>query len=483
MTHRLLRATLALLSGLALAACGRENGIIVAVIAPDGGDPFVGPDAATQARVTLQNDAGTTVLADVGAGGAFQIDIRPQDNEVSRLRVEALRGTEVIAIGMTPPALWSALQGHIIPVLMQYRDSLTPGPVAWVNGHADFELIEIEAGFVGVFTNVSGANNSFRPEVYDLLDHGRAGDVRQEIQGEFDGDSTVAIVGSSRGGSFPYLLRGSRFSSYSGRADAETPAPADTIHSDRADAGIVRSTAIRDVVTGGGWIMGGRDANGPVARVDHYDNGFVLDRVSDLIVPRVRPQVIQLFPRGSSQPVWLVAGGNPAGTAFLETYSPDARNNRTLDLGEHDRRDASVVCIASDEQGCLRLLVVGGRVGSALATDSLVLDGAAIRTAAATFVTATGPALVHPRAGASAAYAEGGAVVIAGGDDDAGAVTSVEMINVTGVTTALAPPGGSEVGTTCARPAMLAVSNGSVMIAGGTHPDGTACTGIAFFRH
>lgn len=489
--HRLRCAVLVAIFGSSVLACGGNSGIIVAVIAPDGGDPFLGDDAASQARVTLLNDAGTTVVADVGASGAFQMDIRPQDtNEYSRLRVEALRGGEVIAIGMTPPAYWAALHGRVIPVLMQYRDALTAGPFAWPAGHADFDLVEFTSGFIGVFTAVASSNEGFHPEVYDLLNHGFAAVAQQRIAGEFDGDSTVAIVTASSGSTYPYIVRGRNFTSWAGVTTTEDLAPVDVIPSDRAAAGIVRSTAVRETTTrstgGGGWFVGGRNADGPVPRVDHFDNIFALTLVgTSLMVPRVKPQIIGMFgaTSGSDQPVWLVAGGNPSGTAFLELYSPDGRSNRRLDLGDHDRRDATVVCIATDGQGCARMLVVGGRVGSVLASDSLVLDGTAIREGVTPIVTAVGPALTHPRAGAMAAFAEGGAVVIAGGDDDAGAVRQVEMIDVSAVTSTQPPSQGHDVGTTCAHPAMLAVSNGSVMVTGGTHPDGTACTEIAFFRH
>ncbi|MEI8257900.1 MAG: hypothetical protein WCJ30_19665 [Deltaproteobacteria bacterium] len=489
MSHRLLRASLALALSLGLSACASNGGITVAVIAPDGGDPFLGDDAATRARIILENDASTTVVADVGVGGAFQIDIRPQDSEYSRLRVEALRGNDIIATGSTPPAYWSALQRHVIPVLMQYRDSVTPGPGVWAGGHADFELLEITPRYIGIFTAVAGSETPFHPEVYDLLLHARVapGEAPQLLDGQFDGDSTVAIVALSGGSAFPYVFRGAVFTSWAGDGSVDAGAPIYPIPSSRTGAGITRSTAVRDVSTGGGWLVGGRDASGPVRRVDRIDSPFAVTEATPLLVARVRPQIIQIFAAttGSPQPVWLVAGGNLAGTPFLETYSPDGRTNHTLDLLDHERSDASVVCIAVDGQGCTRMLVVGGRVGTALAPDSLALDATAIRQSTTPIVSATGPGLVHPRSGARAAFAEGGAVVIAGGDDDAGPVTVVEMIDVTAVTGTQPPPVGRVVDstTTCAHPAILAVSNGSVMITGGTHSDGSACTGISFFRH
>ena len=73
-------------SALVLQACQGQNPVLLGVIAPDGGDPFYGSDAATQVRVLVEDDATPPQLINVGANGEFQLPIQPANLTV-RARV------------------------------------------------------------------------------------------------------------------------------------------------------------------------------------------------------------------------------------------------------------------------------------------------------------------------------------------------------------------------------------------------------------
>lgn len=487
--QRLLRVgPLALVVSL-LAACANNVAVSVTVIAPDGSDPFVGPDAASQVRITLENDAGMSTLQSVAANGEFRIDIRPQSvDEISRLRIEALRDNVVIATGVTPATQWS-VAGGALAVLMQAPDSVVAAPSRWATARADCQLIPLAGGTtVGIFTTPTTTQEGLA-DFYDVLRHGRYS-IPQIIPAGFDGDSTVVSAGEN-----VFIVRGAAAVGFDRdyMTNPRTPTLDGRLPAERAAQAIVRSTGYQDG-SGGAWLFGGRDGDGmPSARVDHVSSStFAFDGIAGtLAVARVAPQIVLLarYETAPTQPALLLYGGNAADQSSFEVYTPGVpTGGAVFDLGaDSHRTGAAITCIASSSTnsttGCTRVAVIGGMLGGVPTADDFVIDVTSLRTSPndPPRIVARGTWFTPRRIGARATLAEGGVLVLTGGTDSSGAsvtdIASLDVHDVNAITT------GHVVGTSCANPATLSLVNGSVMIAGGTHPDGTACSDIAFFRH
>jgi hypothetical protein len=498
--HGILRATTLLALASTAAACSDNAQIIAYVIAPDGGDPFLGDDAATEARITLENDAGTSTTVPVMANGSFQMDLRPtSETEVSRLRIEALRGGEVIATGVTTPVQWSAQAHQVIPVLMQFPDSVTAAPHALADGRADCQPVVLGSfgEFVGCFTAPRAGDASLAPAVYELMHQGLATNFAQTMPGQFTGDATVLIAGDKI-----YVVQGDRAVQYIGNPminpvaqDVSMWLPHDASGQRSLRAGIVRSSVYHS--TAGGWLIGGNIAGAPQTRVDHFapisdgsaSNSTIINfdgTANPLLVGRSAPTIIRLNV-DDTNPRLLIAGGNAPDAAFAETYRPLFQDsNVTVQLGpDTNRTHAAIACIhvSEENQGCTHAIVLGGHNGAAVGDDLVLALGTGASNPPS--IVQRGHWLNHPRDDAHLALAEGGRLVVAGGTDANGQpVTDIEALDVHDP---MAPPTSRDVAhDTCANPMvagiMEGITNGTVVIMGGIR-DGAACTDIAFYRH
>jgi hypothetical protein len=149
------------------------------------------------------------------------------------------------------------------------------------------------------------------------------------------------------------------------------------------------------------------------------------------------------------------------------------------------RTGAALVCVQTIGDVCGRVLVLGGRnADGSLADEDLLLDGTCVvqHGGCAPVLQRHAHWLQQRRAGARAALAEGGRVVVTGGRGaDGSPLLTVETIDVSDPN---APVPGRVVGTlSCADPSAIAVSNGSVMVAGGRCADGSASREIWFYRY
>lgn len=467
------------------AGCSREQPVIVRVIAPDGGDPFTVADGATHARVVLEDDASAARTVSVGPDGVFSLEIRPSRSEViARLRIEALRDGTVIATGATPPMQWQALAGHTVTVLMQWRDSLVPAPGgAFRSGRSDVRLVSLGTWGVAAVTLPPGETMPRRPDGYDLVTH-TVEELRQPVPPEFDGDTALIPV---RNGTRWLLQRGARAVLYSNDASRPVDDVSSMVPGERA--ALVAATGVEDTVRGGGWLLGGRDAAGVLSRrVDRVnDDGTFVSVLGSLAVARARPDVVELRAGNETTlPLWLVMGGQRSGDPWMEVYSPTDVGGtvlRTPEIASLERRtDAAAVCLVRDAQGCSRVLVLGGREDGMVAAEDVVIDGVCARVGGAgcTLVTARGSWLVRRRWGAKAALAEGARVLVAGGYDSVGPVREVETVDVSNPSV---PQPGRVVHTlTYDDPALMALSNGSVLLAGGRDASG-ARGDLWFYRY
>src|SRR5205814_2357811 len=95
--------------GLACGACTRDATVALVVVSADGGDPFLPPDGATQARVIVEDDA-TVPRTEPVRSGAFVLNVDPVRPEVaSRVVLQALAGGVVVGSGATPALVWQAI--------------------------------------------------------------------------------------------------------------------------------------------------------------------------------------------------------------------------------------------------------------------------------------------------------------------------------------------------------------------------------------
>jgi hypothetical protein len=475
-----LAALLVFASG-SITGCAPETPLALRLLAAEGADPFTMSGGATHARFVLEDGVTPAQTVAVGADGSFSVEIRPtHPDQRSRLRIEALRGEEVIATGATPPLVWQGRLGHDVAVLMHLRDTLLPAPVSFVTPRAEFRLMPLGLVGAAAVTVPSSANEEVAPDGYDLASHTRA-PFTQRVPAEFDGDTSIVSVRSGW-----LLQRGARAALYTDQG-MQPLEPVMGVPAERA--ALVAATAVDDVLAGGGWLIGGRAAGETASsRVDRVDNGarFTTPPPS-LRVARVRPDVLPLrLPTESTAPLWLVAGGQREGDSLLESYSPTS-GGATLGTGDARldvRTGTALACLAVDALGCSRVLVLGGRDASGEASaDDVLLDGVCARAGGVgcSLVLARGAWLAHRRWGARVGVAENGRVVVAGGRDADGAVREVETVDVSDPS---APRVGRVLQTLAYDdPAVLALSNGSVMIAGGRSPDGSPRGEIWFYRH
>ena len=473
------RAIAAIAIVLAAPACSRDNPVQLAVIAPpDGGDPFLGADAATQARITYEADVPVVRTVAVSSNGSFQIPLPPSDPQRPvRVRVEALRGDRVIGAGATPFVRWGQQGGQLVAVFVQYCDTLAEGPVTLATGRADFEPIALGLQAIIAVTSPPGETTARAPDAYDLLHHARTSPFVQTVPALFDGETTIIRLRDTW-----LLQRRDVTLNYTGNQ----PTPSPEIPAGRA--ALTAGTVVSDGTTYS-MIFGGADSAGqPSDRVDvlsFASGAFGVDMARTLATPRRRPAVFLLQAATDALASrWLVAGGQADGAPLFEAYGPQGSTG-ALSLGDPElevRSRATVVVYSSETDHPLVLLLGGVNRDGSLAMDDALIDGdCLLRTpGSCTAVLSRGPWLSHRRHSARGALADGGRVVIAGGRDAAGPVMDVESVLVD-------PPGRPAPGRVLATlavtdPSLIGVSTGNVVVLGGRGMDGAAGQGVWFYR-
>jgi hypothetical protein len=478
--------------GTLASACGGDAPIDITVIAPDGGDPFLGPDAANNAIVYLDdNGMSPRTTLPVDAMGHFAVDIQPHvATEESRLIIEAWRGSELVGSGATPPIVWSGVAGHSAAVLMHRRDTLIPAPDAFATGRAEFQLVPYNAGFVAAITVPRGSTDARVVDYYDLFTHVR-GSMAQQVPAGFDDDTAIVTISSQW-----LLVRGSDVVRYSG--SSMLPVSTDGIAT-VPDGQPLGSTAVGDPTSldGAAWLVGGHDTAGnPVAfvdRVEENDTNTVVwtqyPSAQQLATPRAHPDVIVLRePTTTTAPLWLVVGGQAhASDPMMELCQPGG-SVPTLGIPTTvtPRTGATGVCIAVDAVGCSAALVLGGRDASGAAVaDDVLVDGVCARANDTSHcVTSVASLFAHRRSGARAAWAEGGRVLVVGGHDGTSTNDAVYDAESIDVSNPMAPAPGRLVATLPnADPAVITAANLSVMVAGGRRPDGSPGNEVWFYRY
>ena len=148
-------------------ACQGSQSMSLRVFTPDGGDPWVGDDAATQARLRIEDHQTPDQTVTVASDGSFSLQVVLANPDATvRVVVEALRGGQVVGWGGTPLAQWGSFGPVLLPVYVQRRDTLAGAP--WSPGAARTSpmLFELAAPYV---TALGGAVQAAAPDVFDDL--------------------------------------------------------------------------------------------------------------------------------------------------------------------------------------------------------------------------------------------------------------------------------------------------------------------------
>jgi hypothetical protein len=462
MRHDRARRCLGVLAALGLWAVGCTQGestLALLVIAPDGGNPFVGAEMATEARFRLEGDSAREQVVAVPAGGGFSLEVdAPTGSDPVRALLEARRGDTLVGWGATPPLRWNTLGPTFLPLFVQRRDTLVPAP--WGLGAARQRpfLASLDGNFVVV---LGGAAERGPMDVYDLAWLAPVSGAAS-TDDAFNRDASVLRL---RDGSF-LLVRGCVTAVWQ-PTDNSITTPMEPPPSGRCE--LAASTAVQDP-DGGGLLLGGRTAQGPSTRVDRVTAEGVWMLASPLRVAREAPEALRIGPGEV-----LVAGGQTPPAPTLERYNESVpEDRRTLTTGDaavDNRRGGTLVALRDGVA-----LLLGGLGGdNTLATDDVLLDLGCVVGGCAP-VLGRAALLSQRRHGATAARAEGHHVVVAGGTDAAGGVTdAVEVLDATDARRPMAR------GRVAALPytglSMLPLSTGAVLVAGGGRRE------TWFYRH
>lgn len=451
-------------------------------------DPFSGAMGATTVRVGFEGDPGSVRTVSTTPGSRFNLDIRPTDpRTVARLRVDVLRDRTILAQGASPPVAWINVGAQRLTVFVQPADSvaLAPGG-AMVEPRADFQLVSAGGRGAVAFTVASGRGDA-RPDWYFLPSH-KQQPYTFTISSTFDGDT--AVVPLPEGGGV-LLLRGERAIVTNDTSNGT--APANGIPPERR---VLRGASVASDADYG-YVLGGRPEMGALSpRIDRVDRLGEIEGVPyALATGRNRAGVLRLSPRtASAPPKFLVYGGQDATCATctaLEHWSPGsagvAISTTVASMGASvDRRsEFAAVCVQFDQDSnCAKVLILGGvdNATGALATKDILLDGACLRGLAPMNCMGTELELLSVRRrGIRAAVAtDGRRVVVTGGRDAMGnALYSVDVIDASDVATLRLIPGVREI--TNADPAVIAMADGSAMIAGGIDRNTMQPSGAVWF--
>ena len=441
-------------------ACQGSQSMSLRVFTPDGGDPWVGDDAATQARLRIEDHQTPDQTVTVAGDGSFSLQVVLANPDATvRVVVEALRGGQVVGWGGTPLAQWGSFGPVLLPVFVQRRDTLAGAP--WSPGAARTSpmLFELAAPYV---TALGGAVQAAAPDVFDDLAMRRV-DGAAVLDDTFNRDASAIKLTDGT----ILLVRGCAALIWSPGSNTITM-PTDRMPpSDRCN--IIGSTVVQEP-NGGGLVVGGRTGAMASARVDHVLGDGTWATAQPLTVPRDHPSAVRLGENDA-----LVAGGQGATADFLERYGLALMPaQRALHTGNDraDHRTRAAVVFAGDG---VALALGGLDAAGATATEDLLLD-TRCATGGCPVLLGTRTLLRQRRRDAVAALAEGARVVAASGTlDDGTAASAVEIIDVTnardpqaGVTIASLPFTGLS---------MLPLTTGAVWIAGGGQ------TTTWFYRH
>lgn len=448
-----------------MVACQGETSLALYVVTPDGGSPFVGAGAATEARLRLEDNRTAPQRSAVAANGAFTFDLVLTSGGTAdpfRAVLEARNGDTLVGWGATPALRWSLLGPTFLPIFVQRRDSVVEAPWGRVTPRLRPFVAEIENHFVVM---LGGASATSRVEVLNLTQLAPA-NGGAAIDDAFNRDASVLRLSN---GQF-MLVRGCQALVWN-PADNAAAMPATDALPPGARCSIVGSTAVQDPA-GGGWLLGGRDAAGPSTRVDRLGGNGRWSMTEPLQVGRDAPAALRVGPSEL-----LVAGGQ--GGAEAPTFE---RYNVSLPAGERLLRSGASGVDARTELSLVALndgvaLALGGRVAGStdLVADDLLIDLRCLEGGCA-WLAARGGYLRQRRRGASAALSEGDRVVVAGGEAAGGGVAdAVEHLDVSAPR---APQGLGPVGSLPFAGLVTArLSTGAVLITGGNQ------NSAWFYRH
>ena len=436
---------------LAAAGCQTEQSMALRVFTPVGGDPWVGDDAATQARLRVEDRETPAQTVNVSRGGSFSLQVELVRTDLrARIVVEALRGGEVVGSGATPPAQWSAFGPTLLPVWVQWRDSVVVAP--WTEGTRRTRpfVFELNTPYVAA---LGGATAPATVDVFDALVLRRV-DGAAAVDDTFNRDATALRLADNS----VLLVRGCVSVVWNPTSNAVATPAGRQPPQGRCD--VIGSGALQEP-GGGGLVLGGRTAAGAVARVDRVMPDGTWMEAAPLTTPRDRPAALRLGEVDA-----LVAGGQGAAADYLERWAPTlTAAQRALHTGDDqvDRRTGAALVTAGDGVA----LALGGAVAGA---DGLAAGDALLDTRCATggcpVLLGVRPLLAQRRRDATAALAEGDRVVVASGTGADGAVAGT--VEVLDVSAARSPVAGVAVGSLPYEGlSMLPLSTGSVWIVGG----------------
>ncbi|MBK6529357.1 MAG: hypothetical protein IPF99_07115 [Deltaproteobacteria bacterium] len=436
---------------LGAAACQSEQSMALRVFTPDGGDPWVGDDAATQARLRVEDRETPVQTVSVGRGGSFSLQVELVRPDLrSRIVVEALRNGEVVGSGGTPLAQWASFGPTLMPIWVQWRDSVVPAP--WGEGARRVRpfLFELQSPYVAA---VGGALAAAAVDVFDALVIRRV-EGASAIEDTFNRDASALRLADGS----VLLVRGCVAAVWNPANNTVTTPTGRSAPQERCD--IIGSATLQEP-GGGGLVLGGRNATSAVARVDRVMPDGTWVTAEALTTPRDQPSVLRLGELDA-----LVAGGQGATADYLERYGPMLMAaQRTVHTGDErvDRRSRAALVMAGDGVA----LALGGVVAGsdALATEDALLD-TRCATGGCRVLLGVRPLLSQRRRDATAALAEGDRVLVASGTGSDGRVAdAVEILDVSaprnpqaGVAVASLPYEGLS---------MLPLTTGSVWIVGG----------------
>lgn len=449
------RRTLAALAALASGACFNKIELAVAVLTPDGGSPFTGANAATQARASVEGGIAAPLTVPVRSNGAFTLNLDLTGAQrASRLRIEALRDGRVMGSGATPPVFWNRLATSVIPVFVQRSDALVPAPptVALELPRIAPAAVAINSPFIAVFGGTDA------PATVDVLDLFNLGRPANTTVAPYGGALHAVVLDGGR----VLLVKGCEARLWNASTNTFVGTGENVPPPERCD--MTRSTVVPDPA-GGAWLVGGTRMGTPSARVDRVrSNGEWVQGVP-MVAARVAPAAV-LARDGEL----LVMGGqsDPAEPA-LERYRSDGAvpaDRRPLRTGnpEVDARTG----VALVRVGEVAYALGGARVGAMdLATTDAVLDLQCLDQPGPScpLLPSTPVLLGTRRRDAQAAVSEGDQVLVVGGTDANGAVEPAERVDGA---SPRSPTSGGVVGMLGAQGLTLVrAHNGSVLVLGG----------------
>lgn len=442
--------TALLLLALAL-GCNKQTSIAVVVFGPDGGDPFLPPDGATEARLTVDDQATPPRSVPVAANGAFSLDVDVGNPAVaSRITVEALSNGTVVGGGSTPPVQWGAIGPAIVPVFVQRSNSLVLAP--WGDAQVARTrpyLLELQNNFVA---SMGGATDTSVIDVYDIFGL-RSVTGAINLDGMFNRDGSALRLADGT----VLVLRGCMSIVWNPSTNAVTRPDAQPPMG-RCD--LLGSTVVQEP-GGGGLILGGRGPMGAVARVDQVLPTGNFNAVPDMTVARERPSAARLGPFQV-----LIAGGQTgAEEASLEQYSAEMTGPRRA-ISTHNRAVDTMSRTTLVAVGDEIVLALGGTVAGStdLTPFDAVLDTRCLGGACDVLVSPPAPLLSERRRDAEAARA-GTRVVVASGTTVGGPARTLEVIDVRVPRAPVALGSVAELGLDGLS--LMALSTGSVLIVGG----------------